>query len=128
MDNIQVIEYTPTNNAWKYKLSSYIDKLEKNSTVGVFCYHDLIAFNVFLYLTNAGYKIPEQVGIVGYDDLPISQIFNLTTFSYSYDEIVKQSIACLIELIENFSVEQKNIQIQTILISRASTNLKRENP
>lgn len=121
MDNLRIIQYDPTDKRWKRELSNYIDKLEKDCSVGIFCYHDLIAFDAFFYLTNAGYNIPERVGIIGYDDLPIAKTFNISTCTYSYNDMVKHTIACLLEKLNDSLVADKDIKVQTILTLRKST-------
>ena len=121
LEHIKTIQYDSLDSTWKRHLSMYIESLEENTRIGIFCYHDLIAFEAFAYLTNAGYRIPQQIGIIGYDNLEISQTYKLTTCSYSYNEIVKQAFTCLIERIEHSNSENKFIKVQTILLSRNST-------
>ena len=121
MEHIKNIHFDTLDAIWKRELSTYMETLEQDAKIGIFCYHDLIAFEAYAFLTNAGYRIPQQVGIIGYDNLDISQTYKLTTCSYSYNEIVKQAFDCLIERIERSNVENKFIKVQTILLSRNST-------
>ena len=123
MEYVHHIHFNSLDSAWKRKLSNYAESLGTNAKIGIFCYHDLIAFETYAYLTNAGFRIPQQIGIIGYDNLEISQIYKLTTCSYSYNEIVKQAFSCLRERIENYNIDNKFIKVQTILLARNSTNL-----
>ena len=93
--------------------------------VGVFCYHDLIAEHLFSLLKHNGLKIPEQVGIIGYDQLdtiiPISS--NLTTFYYSFTNIATSAINLLINLTKTLKYTKTTIKEKTVLYIRSTTKL-----
>jgi len=48
---------------------------------GVFCYNDLIAYGVIKALKENGFRIPEDVSVIGYDDIAFSRLIEpqLTT-------------------------------------------------
>ncbi len=118
---VRHLYFNSLDYTWKRQLTTYLESLPPSTKVGIFCYHDLIAFETYTYLSNAGFNIPNQVGIVGYDNLEISQTYKLSTCSYSYKEMIQQIFSCLIERIENTNAQAKYIKVQTVLLSRNST-------
>ena len=91
--------------------------------IGVFCYHDLIAEHLFSLLKHNGISIPEQVGIVGYDQLdtiiPISA--NLTTFYYSFTNIAVSAINLLIDSTKTLKHTKATVKEKTVLYIRSTT-------
>lgn len=77
--------------------------LENKSTKpdAVFCGNDYIALGVLQYLYENKIKVPEDFGIVGYDDLYFSSLpmINLTTISQPRDLMGKQAVNLLVEQI-----------------------------
>jgi len=54
--------------------------IEKNIEFdGLFCYNDVFAFGAIKALNEYNVKVPEQVNLVGFDDILFADIFNLTT-------------------------------------------------
>ena len=116
------IKFNAMDTTWKWHLSNYLRSLPQGDKVGIFCYHDLISFETYAYLSNAGFKIPQEIGIIGYDDLDVSRSYKLSTCSYSYNEIVEKALLCLRNKIERDKEPDVFIKVQTILLARESTN------
>jgi LacI family transcriptional regulator len=105
-------------------LKQFIYRLEK--PVGVFCFHDLIAAELINICHILSLNIPEEVGIVGFDDLPIAAQLNpqLTTVSYRFDKMAQTAVDLLLSQIEGASTrpsECSNLYIRPMLIVRNSS-------
>jgi LacI family transcriptional regulator len=50
---------------------SYL-KEKKDLPQAFFCFNDVAAFGVIKALKDCGYKVPQDVSIIGFDDLPMS--------------------------------------------------------
>ncbi len=59
--------------------------------LGVFCYHDLFATRTLNLCHELGIRVPEDVSVAGFDDLPVaSEIYpSLTTVSYPVDDMAR---------------------------------------
>lgn len=114
-----IIVFDMNNTVSHYSLVNRIMGLIKDHRVGIFCYHDLIATEIYLLLNRANVSIPQQVGIVGYDGLDISSYFKITTCSYNFKKMAHSAVSLLYDKI-NGSPNQ-NICIQTILNVRNTT-------
>lgn len=90
-ENILRTDYSDTENM-KNAIVSLLKRLEY--PVGLFCYHDLFASVAVNLCHGLGLRIPEQVGIAGFDDLPIaSELYPpLTSVRYPLRDMAR--IAC----------------------------------
>ena len=63
--------------------------LEGKPPTGIFCGNDMMAFGVYRGLTRAGVKIPDDVSLVGYDDIDFAAdwIVPLTSVRQPTDEL-----------------------------------------
>lgn len=90
---------------------------------GVFCGNDLIAIGAIKALTIEGFKIPEQVGIVGYDDIYISRMIDpgLTTIKQPNYEMGYKAAEMLIKMIKNKEFDNNKFILNTELVVRGTT-------
>lgn len=101
---------------------------EKIDFDAVFCGNDLIAIGAVKALKDAGYKVPEDIGVMGFDDIYMSGVVEpaLTTIKQPKYEMGYQAVELLINAIEaagtpEKSEEAKTIILETELIVRQST-------
>lgn len=103
-----------------------IKALKNNSEpLGVFCYHDLIAAELYRVCYQIGRKIPEEIGIVGFDDLPVAtSVFPpLTTVRYRINSMAEIALQQLIQEIQTGTHKYDNYYVEPNLIVRESTLL-----
>ncbi len=93
----------------------------------IFCYNDATAFGVFKALEEKGMRVPEDVAIVGYDDVQMAGLFKpaLTTVRQPIIEVGQALAKLLIDTIEMGStsiqkVPPKSISFKMQLIVRDS--------
>ena len=72
-----------------------------------------------------GLKIPDDVSVVGYDDVPIASwpAYSLTTVRQPANQMVAETVSILIDSIENKSTEPRRIEIDGPLIIRGSARI-----
>ncbi len=90
---------------------------------GIFCSSDIIAINVNKVLTRLGKKIPEDVQVIGFDNIELCALLNpsLTTIAQPIHDIGNLAIDSLISLIEKKELKQKHTLVPVHLIEREST-------
>jgi len=68
----------------------------------LFCWNDMSALGAMQALQSIGVRVPEDVAIVGYDDIPFAQLAKpaLTTVNQPLREIGKATVHHLLELIQ----------------------------
>ncbi len=90
----------------------------------IFCGNDLIAIGALKALRRHNIRVPEDVGIVGFDNTYMSQMMEpeLTTVHQPNYEMGYKSAKMLIDMIENKENESEPIILKTQLIVRHSTS------
>ena len=90
------IELSPTMEGAYEDMKAYIAKKEK-LTNAYFVVNDMIAFGTMKAISEAGYKIPEDIALIGFDDLPFSKVSNpaLTTVHVYKEEMGKLGVNLL---------------------------------
>lgn len=87
----------------------------------IICSNDNLASNVINECTRQGYRVPEDISVIGFDDLPISAGLQppLTTIGQDRIELGKCGYYALSGLINHVSISQTMLRPQ--FIERAST-------
>ncbi|MFI9829242.1 LacI family DNA-binding transcriptional regulator [Streptomyces sp. NPDC051913] len=119
---------TPLRGDWS-PLSGYRAGQELAGWVGrgltaVFVANDQMALGVLRALREAGVRTPQDVAMVGFDDIPESEFFAppLTTVRQDFATVGKHSIALLLDLIEGRAPSgAPGVVIEPQLVVRAST-------
>jgi len=100
----------------------YADELLSGDSfpTAVFCASDLTALGAMHRFLAAGVKIPEQLSVIGFDDIPEAALFYppLTTVNASMDEIGRLAVRRLLEKLEDPSSEPRYIFVPTKLVER----------
>ncbi|WP_368253383.1 LacI family DNA-binding transcriptional regulator [Clostridium paraputrificum] len=88
----------------------------------LFAFNDIIALGAIKAMNEKGIKIPEDVSIVGFDDIPFSDMINppMTTVRVDVERLGKVSINRLIEKIEEEDEGKLKVQISTDIVERKS--------
>jgi len=96
----------------------------------IFAYNDIVAVNCIKALKKLGYKIPEDISIIGVDNLEIGELIwpSLTTIEQPIKKICLRTVKLLIDLIENkekfADITKKVTMYEPKLIERDSVKNK----
>ena len=87
-----------------------------------FADNDIIALSAMRALKEKGYKIPEDISIIGIDDIPMCELTDppLTTMHVPKHQMGVQAVKRLLEKINHNSREVLTIEIFTFLVERQS--------
>ena len=88
----------------------------------VFCLNDLIAFGGLCALDRAGYKVPADVSVIGYDDIEYAayMVPPLTTVRQPANDIGRRAAEVLIDQVMAGTSVQRAIAFEPTLIERQS--------
>jgi LacI family transcriptional regulator, galactose operon repressor len=83
---------------------------------------DLVAYGAIAAIREHGLRIPEDVALVGMDDLPVSRFIDppLTTVRLPAIELARQAAEILFHLLQGKKPEQKQVILDTNLVVRDS--------
>jgi DNA-binding LacI/PurR family transcriptional regulator len=99
---------------------------KQNFPDAVFVANDAMAIAVIDVIRfELGLQVPEQVSVVGYDDVPISSwpAYDLTTVRQPANRMVAETVSILIESIENKTTIARRVEIDGPLMVRGSAKI-----
>lgn len=90
---------------------------------GIFTSNDIIAAKVITICNRRGIKIPEQIKVVGYDDIDLCTIYNpsITTIRQSVNEICQYAVESIISKAEKNKTIPTRVVFPVTLIERETT-------
>lgn len=91
----------------------------------IFAVSDTLAIGAIKALKNAGYRVPQDMAVIGFNDTPLAQVIDppLTTISAPSFELGQSATQILIKLINKEPIEQKQIILSTSLKIRQSCGI-----
>jgi LacI family transcriptional regulator len=97
--------------------------LENKGVTAIFASNDLMAYGVYKTVHSKGLKIPEDISVVGFDDIQFSQILEpqLTTINQPTYDMGVTATQILLKLIQGKTVRKKMVNFKPKLIVRKST-------
>jgi LacI family transcriptional regulator len=105
------------NREWGYEAGEFVKRLSKVDAI--FCADDVIAMGLMDNLREAGWNVPKDIAIVGFDDVPSASwsAYSLTTVRQPVDEMVEETLKLLDK---PWNTEPEKIRIPGHFISRQS--------
>ncbi len=90
----------------------------------IFAINDEIAIGLYRGIEEAGLKIPEDISVVGYDDIDLSEYIypKLTTIHQPAFEMGTNAAQMIIKRIENQNQPIQRISLPVSLVERNSVN------
>ena len=92
---------------------------------GIIASNDMVAISVYKTLTQKGYNIPEDIQIIGFDNIKFSCLFTpeITTVAQPITKIGKKATQIIIQYRDGHNIERENI-FDVELIERQTTKRK----
>lgn len=87
----------------------------------LFAANDMMAIGALQVLRESGLKVPDDIAIAGFDDIPVSRFLDppLTTVAVPIAEIGRQAVECCLELLGG--MQPVSTRFQPTLVIRGST-------
>jgi DNA-binding LacI/PurR family transcriptional regulator len=105
----------------KKQLEAYISSGEQLPSA-IFCECDYIAISAVKTLTELGFRIPEDISVIGFDNISEARIITpeLTTIHVDKDKIAQVAVDLIISQLEHQNDMKVKISIDTKFIERLS--------
>jgi len=89
----------------------------------LFAQNDRMAVGAIRALREAGKRVPQDVSVVGFDDMPLASYFDppLTTMRQDTVEMGRQAARLLIDCVENTQTTRNHVFLSAELVVRGST-------
>ncbi|MCK2006138.1 LacI family DNA-binding transcriptional regulator [[Brevibacterium] frigoritolerans] len=126
-NNLSILEkdyfsMLPTTLSSQDQFKQIIIKRRDDLPTALFCESDYIAISLVKSLTEIGIKIPGEISVIGFDDIPECKVINpeLTTIQVQKRKMASLGVGRIIELMENTPNERIKFIVDTELVSRNS--------
>lgn len=105
-----------------FRATTELLALERPPTA-IFAANDLSAFGAIEAIKERGLRVPDDVSVIGFDDIPMaSQIYPaLTTVRQPLNQMGASAVNLLVSMISGLNPVSKRVSLPTELIVRAST-------
>jgi LacI family transcriptional regulator len=117
-----ILSVDPTLDGSSGGIGAYLDKGNSLPTA-FFCMNDIMAFGCIRALRDHGIRIPEDISIIGFDDLPSSSITEppLTTIRVSAHQIGERALERLSDKLNGLVLDSpEKILVSGSLVIRSS--------
>lgn len=119
--NPDIIQYcNPTVDGGRTSASQLIQ--EHPEITALFCFNDLVAIGALQCCQQLGRKVPEDLAIIGYDDIPMASWVTptLTTCKVNFEGMGKAAMQLLIDHINDCDGDCNNLVLEPQLVIRNS--------
>ncbi len=105
-----------------YRLAEKIMSLP-DAPDGIFCGNDLIALGVLQYLMENDHNVPQDIGVVGFDDITLAGLpqIQMTTIAQPRNAMGKTAAEMLLQNIDGDEMRKSHIILEPELVVRRST-------
>lgn len=109
-------------------LAQHLPRLLENGCTAILCSHDVLAHSVMFHCTELGLRVPEDISIIGFDDIPLCRYTNppLTTIRQNRAALGKSAFYALSSQLS--SVSLSTMLLHPELIRRDSCGPAPEHP
>ncbi|MFC8450676.1 substrate-binding domain-containing protein [Kitasatospora sp. NPDC057223] len=114
------------NHSGRTELAKLLDETAASGQApptAVFAASDLQASGAYTCLRARGLRIPEDISVVGFDDLPVTRWSRptLTTVRRPLHDMAAMAVRTLVRLIDGEEVDLPRVELSTRLVEREST-------
>ena len=101
-------------------LTLHLPRLLETGCTAIVCSHDLLAHSVMVHCRELGLRVPEDISILGFDDIPLCRYTNppLTTIRQDRDNLGRSAFHALTSQMNHVHVS--SLLLHAELIERAS--------
>ncbi len=94
-----------------------------------FIANDMMAMGALSAAGELGFRIPDEISVVGYDNISISAFFNppLTTIMQPFSELARLAVCTLLERLDHPRDKGKILMLEPTLVERSSTGILKRN-
>lgn len=116
----ELLLYGDTTQETAYRVMLDFLRSSPPPFTAVFASNDTMAFGAWQALQQMGYAVPDDVSVIGYDDIPFSSFVSLTTIAQPAYEIGRNAFLLLADLIQKRREPPCKIVLRDSLIIRKS--------
>jgi len=118
--------YSDAKSVVFYQISEVPELIKKHHATAVLTFSDQHAFDVMHVLRQAGYRVPEDVSIVGYDDIEYAARpeFELTTIRQQRKKLGELVASYILDRLDGKNPEKKQLLAPELVMRNSVRNLQ----
>ncbi|WP_165000855.1 GntR family transcriptional regulator [Xylanivirga thermophila] len=128
--NIINFALTYDGEKFAYKTIDMLKRMFNRGVTAIFAEHDYLAIAIYKTLQNEGIRIPEDISLIGFDNVEILEHVDipLTSVDQNFYEIGREAASMIVEMIQNgyCEVPQKVIPVNMVFRNSVSEIKPRE--
>lgn len=93
----------------------------KTPPSAIFATSDMQAAGVMMAARDLGVRVPEDLSVVGYDNIPFAEFLSLTTMWQHHDQLARNAATLLLEEMRTGTRTGERVVLQPELVVRSST-------
>ncbi|MGF1580183.1 MAG: LacI family DNA-binding transcriptional regulator [Gemmataceae bacterium] len=99
------------------------NRLVEANVDGVVCYQDSVAIGLIMELFSRGLNVPRDIAVVGFDNLPIGDLFTIgvSTYLYPSEAVIRHALHVMHQRLEWPAGPPVKVSVQGELIIRESS-------
>ncbi|MHB8400010.1 MAG: LacI family DNA-binding transcriptional regulator [Candidatus Limnocylindrales bacterium] len=119
----RMVEVSAGATGWRSP-SGLVDRIMRKSPDAIICYDDKLALGLIDAFRTAGVRVPQDVAVAGFDDIPFAALSNprLTTVAQPAEEMGRKAVEMLLSAIRDKAMPPSEL-LPVKLIVRESTTL-----
>lgn len=97
---------------------------QRNRPTAIFCENDEMAIGAIKRVKEAGLRIPEDISVAGFDDIPFARYTDppVTTIAQPAEDFGHEAVALLVDIIEGHEIKRDTRRVMPFeLVVRSST-------
>jgi DNA-binding LacI/PurR family transcriptional regulator len=98
----------------------------KKPPSAIFATSDMQAAGVLMAARDLGVRVPEDLSVVGYDNIPFAEFLSLTTMWQHHDQLARNAATLLLEEMRTGTRTGERVVLQPELVVRSSTRQPRQ--
>ena len=97
------------------------------SLTAIFATHDTLALGALEAVTRSGRRVPDDVSLIGFDDVPEAGYFHpaLTTVRQEFAEVGRESLRLLLDQLSSGSRSTESVLVEPALVRRDTVAARR---
>jgi DNA-binding LacI/PurR family transcriptional regulator len=94
---------------------------QRSPPTAIFATSDVQAAGVLMAARGLGVRVPEDLSVVGYDNIPFAEFLSLTTMWQHHDQLARNTATLLLEELRTGVRTGERVVLQPELVVRSST-------